>query len=137
MVRVVLNVPDDVKVLLKTLAKDRNQPVDKLVAKSILNDAYKDAPALPAPELRERIALIESADRAVNPRKIISKEEKRRRQYQAMWIMIRRLEERGWAEEDIKAKCKQKYGFYIEMDKQPQCSPKKNPNWQGGARWKK
>lgn len=128
--------------LLKLLSADNGMASKYFFTKIIVREARAEATALTADKLKERIKLIDEVedelvdiinnppkelvadwDYSMNPKSI----------YMRVWSAHKRLEKKGWSEEDIHAYCVENYGRDYNIKSTPTKTPKSNPDWVGGG----
>lgn len=129
--------------LLHELARENGLESRYFFTKLIIRDAQTEATALTADRLKERLELIRDVNDELtyiinNPPKseLADKDYSMepRNIYRKIWIAKKRLAERGWSEEAIRAECLKRYGMDIDFTPTPKRNPKRNPNWTGGGR---
>lgn len=128
--------------LLKLLSADNGMASKYFFTKIIIREARAEATALTADKLKERLKLIDEVedelvdiinnppkelvadwDYSMNPKSI----------YMRVWSAHKRLEKKGWSEEDIHAYCVENYGRDYNIKSTPTKTPKSNPDWVGGG----
>lgn len=128
--------------LLKLLSADNGMASKYFFTKIIVREARAEATALTADKLKERLKLIDEVedelvdiinnppkelvadwDYSMNPKSI----------YMRVWSAHKRLEKKGWSEEDIHAYCVENYGRDYNIKSTPTKTPKSNPDWVGGG----
>lgn len=129
--------------LFKELAAENGIAPKVFFTKIIIREARAEAAALSSDRLKERLQLIAEAedewvDCVNNPPKCeslgIDYSTKPKTIYAKIWDAHRRLTEKGWGDEQIHDYCLARYGMDIDITKNPNTSPKKNPNWVGGGK---
>lgn len=129
--------------LFKELAVENGIAPKVFFTKIIIREARAEAAALSSDRLKERLQLIAEAedewvDTVNNPPKCeslgIDYSTKPKTIYAKIWEAHRRLTEKGWGEEEIHDYCLKRYGMDIDITKNPNTSPKKNPDWVGGGK---
>ena len=128
--------------LLKIMAEENGIASRFFFTKIIIREARAEATALSSDKMKERLNLINEvndelveiindppkemlADRdySTNPKSIYAK----------VWDAHKRLEQRGWSEEEIHDYCLTRYGMDFDISKTPSKNPKNNPDWVGGG----
>lgn len=129
--------------LLKELATENGVKTRYFFTTLLIREARAEATMLTAEKLKNRLALIdevvaEQVDLINDPPKCeslgIDYSTKPKTIYAKIWEAHRRLTEKGWGEEEIHDYCLKRYGMDIDITKNPNTSPKKNPNWVGGGK---
>lgn len=129
--------------LFKELAVENGIAPKFFFTKIIVREARAEATTLTAEKLKERLKLIDEANdeliQMINcPPKCeslgIDYSTKPKTIYAKIWEAHRRLAEKGWGEEQIHDYCLKRYGMDIDITKNPNTSPKKNPDWVGGGK---
>lgn len=129
--------------LFKELAVENGIAPKFFFEKLIIREARAEATTLTAEKLKERLKLIDEANDELvqminDPPKCeslgIDYSTKPKTIYAKIWEAHRRLAEKGWGEEEIHDYCIKRYGMDIDIAKNPNTSPKKNPDWVGGGK---
>lgn len=129
--------------LYKELAIENGIAPKFFFEKLVIREARAEATTLASEKLKERLKLIDEAnDELVQMINCPPKAEnlgydystKPKTIYAKIWEAHRRLAEKGWGDERIHNYCLARYGMDIDITKNPNTSPKKNPNWVGGGK---
>lgn len=129
--------------LLKALAAENGTKTRYFFTTLLIREARAEATMLTAEKLKARLALIdevvaEQVDLINCPPKAenlgYDYSTKPKTIYAKIWEAHRRLAERGWGDEQIHDYCLTRYGMDIDITKNPNTSPKKNPDWVGGGK---
>lgn len=138
---ITITLGDKADKLIRELAAENEMSAKFFFTKIIIREARRELPMLEADRLKERIKLIDEVNDELTGARLsppkgelsYSYSERPKSIYTRIWTAHKRLEARGFSEQEIHEYCLDRYGVDFKMKEVPARSPKKNPEWVGGG----